>query len=355
MTRPLRVFVNAVSARTGGGLTYLRELLPPLALEMVTAEAELHVLLNNDTQSRLRETLAVASITTHTPEWASQRSSRRLVSEQLIMPRLLRRLSADVVFHTGDIIPLVSTTPSVLLCRNMLLYSALGKNSARLRGLRQLARLSIRRATAVVFVSQALAEQAVSRYTPERWEVIHHGPGLPIPAPQNRLQTKGASLVSVSSQYDYKRTEIAIEAVALLQQRGHFVTLEVVGRPIETNYVARLRRQVERLLLDDAVRFMGEAAPSQVTDAYGRATVAVVTSANESFCHPILEAFSAQIPVVVPTDLAVAREIAGDAAVYSASSGQSFADAVEALILDPKRYQQTVAAGSERLKRIFLE
>jgi alpha-1,6-mannosyltransferase len=159
------------------------------------------------------------------------------------------------------------------------------------------------------------------------------------------------ALVVVSSLYDYKRIELAIDAVAELRRRGRPATLEIVGRPIEPEYAAMLRRRVHDLNLDDIVRFVGEATPEQVREAYRSATVAVVTSATESFCHPILEAFSAGVPVVVPTDLSVAREIAEDAAAYAMPTGTAIADEVDELFRQPDRYDTLVVAGTRRLER----
>lgn len=65
--------------------------------------------------------------------------------------------------------------------------------------------------------------------------------------------------------------------------------------------------------------------------AYNWATHLLVSSRAESFCHPILEAFSTGVLVVMASDLPVAKEIAVDCAVEALPTGPAFADAVEQL------------------------
>lgn len=345
----LTVVINGVSARTGGGLTYLRKLLPPLAKQLSSRDARLHLLVNPAVKADLAADLVSPNIALHAPAWASLPGAQRLLCEQVLLPALLGRLDASVVLHTGDTLPLLSTCPAVLLSRNMLLYAPLGKNSARLRILRLLARASMKRASAVAFVSQALADQIPSKGGSTTWRVIHHGPGLEPSGAARQFTIDDLSIIVVSTLYDYKRIEIAIDALAELRHQWPDASLTVMGRPVETNYVSTLQRRTRELGLDDAVRFQGEATARSVEEAYQHATVAYVTTRNESFCHPILEAFSAKIPVVVATDLSVAAEIADQAAVYSAPSGRSFAEATARLFRHPSYYQEVVIAGVEQV------
>jgi glycosyltransferase involved in cell wall biosynthesis len=338
------IVVSGLSARTGGGLTYLRELLPRLERELRGPGIRVHLLISGDAQQELADGLRDSSISVHSPIWAGRSGLVRLLGEQVVLPGMLRRLSADVVFHTGDTIPLASRVPDVLLCRNMLLYEPRGKHSLRLRALALLARCSIRRASAVAFVSHTLAESVLTRSKPRHWTVIHHGPGLAV-EPTDRPPVGDPVVLVVSSLYDYKRVEVAIQAVVELRQRGLLAQLSVIGRPIETRYVQYLHALVDRLDARLFVRFAGEMDAASTAEAYTTATLAMVTSQNESFCHPILEALAAGVPVVVPTDLPVAHEIAADAAAYADPDGSAFADAAEALLRNDVAYKERVLAG----------
>jgi glycosyltransferase involved in cell wall biosynthesis len=344
----MNVLINAVSARSGGGTTYLHRILPALSSELRSAGATTHLLLSEAVASVLGGPLRNTDIVVHTPDWASYPAVLRAPTEQLRLPMLLRNISARALFNVGDTTALITRCPSVILCRNMLLYARPEKAGPRLQTLRALARESIRRASAVAFVSHTMAERVRSHVTPKRWEVIHHGPGLDVPFKHRVDLPLALKLLVVGSLYDYKRVELAIDAVDELRRRGRSATLEIVGRPVERAYAQSLLQRVERLGLGAEVQFAGEAEPHQVAEAYSNATIAIVTSAEESFCHPILEAFAGGLPLLACDDLGVAREIGGEAAMYVSPSGVAIADAVEALAVDPASYRQRVEAGKEQ-------
>ena len=348
MTAALKVVVNGASARIGGGLTYLLEVAPRLAEELHAGGAEMHLVVSDEVAPVLVPRLAGGPAVVHRPAWAGLPGIARVASEQVRLPLLYRSLGAAAVFHVGDIISLVGGAPNVVLCRNRLLYSEVATRRWRVVALRRLAALSLRRASAVVFVSQTLAGEVSARFRIRRSEVIHHGPGLTVPF-KPRAGGPEARFIVVGSIYDYKRIELAIDTVAELRGRGVAASLDIVGRPVETEYVGTLHDQVRRLGLDHAVRFSGEASAADVAAAYEDATVALVTSTNESFCHPILEAFSAGLPLVVGRDLPVADEIAGQAALLTEPTPGAFADAVTSLLDDPALYRRLVRAGAERV------
>jgi glycosyltransferase involved in cell wall biosynthesis len=272
----------------------------------------------------------------------------RLALEQLYLPMFLGALPASAVLHVGDMMPLVSRVPSVLLCRNMLLYAPLGKNSLRLRLARQLAHRSLDRAAAVAFVSATMATEVGDQFALKRSVVIHHGPGLTLSSRQPRPPEIHPSLIVIASLYDYKRVELAIDAVDELRRRSWPATLQVVGQPVEKPYFEALVQRVHQLGLTRSVHFTGGANAVGVTESYLNARFALITSRNESFCHPILEAFCAGVPAIIAQDLAVAPEIAGDAALYCPPTGTGFADVVEALLRDEPLYSKHVSLGYRR-------
>jgi glycosyltransferase involved in cell wall biosynthesis len=254
------------------------------------------------------------------------------------------------VLNVGDIMPLAAHMPNIVLCRNMLLYAPSDKSSLRLRSIRRLARLSLERAAAVAFVSHTLADQVRTQFDVRRSEVIHHGPGLTLPFREPADGPAAPSCLVVASLYDYKRVEIAIDAVAELRRRSYGATLEVVGQPVEPRYLQELEQRVEQLALHRYVSFQGSRGPEGIARSYSKAAFALITSRTESFCHPILEAFSAGVPALIAEDLAVASEIAGDAALYCRPVGFAFADAAESLMRSPTTYARYANAGRIRAR-----
>lgn len=341
------IAVNASSASVGGGITYVREMIPELIEVLQRAGASVHLIAGHDVAELLRST-APTCLTIHTPWWADLPGAFRLSCEQLFLPSLLREMSAAVALHLGDIMPLRATSvPNVILCRNMLLYRRSTSRSIRLALLKRLAQASLHRASNVIFVSDALAALVTGRTEVDKHVTIHHGPGLPVHY-RPRLPRDHLRLLIVGSICDYKRVELAIDAVAILKRRMIPLTLTVMGRKVEADYARFLSTKVATLQLEEEVHFTGEGTADEVSAAYDETDIALVTSAYESFCHPIVEALAAGIPVIICHDLTVGGEIASYAGMLSAPDPKALADSIERLFRDPDLYESYSSAGRKR-------
>jgi glycosyltransferase involved in cell wall biosynthesis len=81
---------------------------------------------------------------------------------------------------------------------------------------------------------------------------------------------------------------------------------------------------------------------------YARADVYVTPAYTETFAHPLVEAMSCGVPVVA-SDLAVHREICGDAAVYFPTfSPEGLADGLGQVISSPETSRRLATSGVER-------
>ncbi len=146
-----------------------------------------------------------------------------------------------------------------------------------------------------------------------------------------------------------KRVEVAIDAAAELRRRGRPALLLVTGAPGPHNaenlrYLAELRERAARangaaVLLCDVVR---RALPYRmVAELYALADALVFPSEHEGFGIPLLEAAVARA-VVVASDIAPHRAIAGDDATYvpADADARALADAID------------VALASDRAARL---
>jgi mannosylglucosylglycerate synthase len=152
-----------------------------------------------------------------------------------------------------------------------------------------------------------------------------------------------------------KRIELAIEAAAVLRDRGHDARLVVTGGPDPHDpdgaaYLQELRALVveaggrDVLLVDELGHSAGE---RMVGDLYALADALVLPSASEGFGLPMLEAAVARLPIIC-SDLAVLREVVGPAAMYVPLDGgpAAFADAIEQAIAG-----STLARLAGRIRR----
>ena len=109
----IRLFVNALAASAGGGITYIRNVIPHLA-----AKNDVHttLLLPAELRSELNASDKVELID------AQERGSalERYFYEQRSIPGMIRSTGSDVLLSAGNFALRRSPVPQILLSRNAL-------------------------------------------------------------------------------------------------------------------------------------------------------------------------------------------------------------------------------------------
>ena len=168
-----RVLVNAIHAKSGGGVTYLKNILPLLVKD---PSLEIHLLLGEkqlDVFTSLDDGISVY------PRKIPNNFFLGLLWEQIMLPFIARNLSTNVTFSPSNYGPLFAPR-SVIMLRNSL---EVGKTETRLvkqlywLGLRVMTWLSLIRCKRAIAVSK-YAEQSLTfglRKLLSKVEVIYHG------------------------------------------------------------------------------------------------------------------------------------------------------------------------------------
>jgi glycosyltransferase involved in cell wall biosynthesis len=307
----VRVLVNALHARTGGGVTYLRNMLPRLAAD---PELDVHLCLHGEQAADMPGGDAV---TAHLAACGAGFYTT-LIWEQFGLPRLARRIGADVVFSPANFGPLWAPRPVVLL-RNAL---DVGKTEKRIGKrlywavLSLMTTLSLRRAPAAIAVSD-YARKALTRHVPERVadrvSVIPHGVDETF-SPPPAEEAREDFLLAVGDLYVQKNFLALIEAMARLAVDRPGLCLKIAGRPIDPEYAAALEWAIAERGLGDAVELLGHVAPPDIAALYRRCAVFVFPSLVETFGNPLVEAMACGAPIVC-SDAAAMPEVVGEAAL----------------------------------------
>jgi glycosyltransferase involved in cell wall biosynthesis len=331
----IHLFINALSASAGGGLTYVRNVLPRLACRdgvrttLLVGEA-------------LRSEIAGSTQVEVLREAYPDASGRRFWYEQCYLPNLIGRSGADVLLSTGNFALFVSPVPQILLSRNALYISADFVRDMRDRGDYRLwidtavksafARWSLRVADCTVAPSAAFAKE-LRQWTGKEVESIHHGfdqkafcwQTAPLPEDvQIRLAaTEGAIRVLFVSHYNYYRNfETLIRAIAILKKNVYprpvrlVLTCKLASKDNPGIYQAdKAAGLVRELKLSEEVVELGAVPYAALHHLYRSCDVYATPAYAETFAHPLVEAMASGLPVVA-SDLAVHREICGDAAIY---------------------------------------
>jgi glycosyltransferase involved in cell wall biosynthesis len=311
----LRILVNAVHSKSGGGLTYLRNVLPLLARGM-----DVHVAIQADQEADIRPVCEEGGLTLHVLPVRGKLTTV-LVQEQLSVPLLARRIGAEVVFSPANYGPILGP-PAVILLRNAFEVTELDPRLAK-----RLYWWAVKRLTWACFktcrramVVSAHAGQTFLRVfgLPDdaRLSVVHHGIGPIFHPPETDAARIPGRLLAVSDVYVQKNFETLLRAMARLVPGHPELRLDIAGRELDPDYAASLRGLAAGLGLAGRVAFLGGQSPERVAELYRQASVFVFPSLVETFGNPLVEAMASGIPVVC-SDAAAMPEVTGGAALLA--------------------------------------
>ncbi|MGA8836881.1 MAG: glycosyltransferase family 1 protein [Candidatus Sulfotelmatobacter sp.] len=331
----IHIFINALSASAGGGLTYIRNVLPCLGRK---DDVRTTLLVGGALRSEITDSTQVKVLR----EDYRGGSGRRFYNEQRQLPDLIRRSEADVLLSTGNFALYRSPVPQILLSRNALYTSADFLRDMRDRGDYRLwidtqikgtlARWSVHIADCTVAPSAAFAS-ALRQWSGKAVAYIHHGFDHEVffrePAPlcheveAQFAATEGAVRVLFVSHYNYYRNfETLIRAIAILKKKLHpqairlILTCKLISKDNPGIYQAdKAAELVRQLKLSEEVVELGAVPYSALHHLYRSCDVYATPAYAETFAHPLVEAMASGLPVIA-SDLPVHREICGEAAVY---------------------------------------
>lgn len=346
----VRVVVNGTHAKTGGGVTYLRNVLPLLADDPTL---ELHLFIHRD-QYPLFEALG-DRIRIHLLSFNPSLFSLMLW-EQTALPLLAAAIGGDVLFSPANFGPLFARN-SVILLRNSL---AVVRGEARLQrrlywaGLALFTFLSVLLSSRAIAVSQyalrALGFGAIGRWR-RNIVVIPHGvgPSFSPPAAGKRRQE---FLLVVADIYIQKNIHTLVKAVALLVNKHPSIEVRVAGRKVDESYYDEIVREVRELRLERHIRFLGSLETDELLRLYRGCRLMVFPSSVETFGHPLVEAMACGAPIA-SSDRAAMPEILGNAGLFfDPLDAVDMAEKVDRLLTD-ENLRETLSTRGLQRSRMF--
>lgn len=350
----MKVVINALSARLGGGQTYLKNLLMHLP-----GQQELDVLifapdgLQLPMDSRIRRGTTI---------WPTANPVLRTLWEKFALPRILAKEKAQVLFCPGGVI--ASRVPTgcktVTMFRNMIPFdpAALARIPLGLQKLRNviLKRVMLRsmaNADLTIFISDH-ARSVIHALTRVRNPVtIPHGISATFRTHSQKLPRPawlpiGEYLLYVSRFDVYKhQLEVAMAFAAMPTVLSSGYKLLLVGELDEV-----LVRQVTDLArqkgLEDQILVVGPIAYDELPAAYHHAKVNLFASSCENCPNILLEALGAGRPVL-SSDVMPMPEFGADAAGYfSPTDPKSICDALTQVLQSESRSNELATAAARR-------
>ncbi len=326
-TSPMRLIVNAISAHTGGIVTYTTNVI--------------HYLSKIGEQG-----------TIFLPEWFSARPGRgeastiklrsmrathygalrRFLWEQLIWRRQVKQSGAEILFSSANYGLLRPPIRQVLLVQGETSFDPLYQRHilprlslAERRGFalrRRLVLWSARNSDLVIFPSHTSLE-SVSRFDPSitaKSTVNYLGADNDLFDVARARPWRGdgtLKIIYLSIYYPHKDPHTLARATELLNQKGVAAHARITMEPEDFAIWSTGHEDIAVLREDQRTGYLtlGRFAHTEVGKALADHDVLVFPSLTETFGFPLVEAMSVGIPVVA-ADTPIHREICGDAALY---------------------------------------
>ncbi|MCL0035146.1 glycosyltransferase family 4 protein [Thermodesulfovibrionales bacterium] len=295
----------------------------------------------------------------------------RLLYEQSALPILLRRLNIDIVYAPAEIAPLLAPCPVVLGIQNSNVYYKTEikwpfADKGKFWILRQLAKISSRKASRIIFVSNtARKDIAVKlRTNPAKTRAILHGVELDrfqkVELAENPTlinQTIGSDkyILCLSGLARHKNIETLIKAYAALDEslQGKY-KLVIAGRKTPP-YGNELTVLVQQLDLGRRVIFTGEIPHENVPPLYRGASLFVLPSYLETFGIPLVEAMASRVPVIAANASAIPEVVSDAGLLFDPNDPDELRAKMETVLGNPKLREELIRKGLERAKTFSWE
>ena len=342
----IRVAINALHAKSGGGVTYLRNILVHFANE---PDLEFHLFLHED-QYELFASIP-DNIQLHLLDFEPKLFGL-LLWEQSALPMLCRMMSVDVMFSPANYGPLFAPRPVILLRNALSVAGGERRFGKRIywAGVGLMTFLSVLRSRKAIAVSHFARRQltfGLSRFFPSKTEVVYHGVN-PMFRPARAVDEKSPFILAVSDIYVQKNLHGLVDALPAIVARFPQLRLKVAGRPIDKEYYEDVRSKAAALGVLEKIDFLGHCATDDLIDLYAGCKLLVFPSTVETFGNPLVEAMACGVPVASSNRTAM-PEILEDAAVFfNPHAPAEIAAAVLEILDDPARADTLAAAGLAR-------
>lgn len=319
------IAINALSALQGGGQVYLSNI-----LRYADKFPDIKIYIFASLQ--FASLYSFPGIEVITVDFTSKNLLARMLWEKWQLPKLLRKLQIDLVFCPGGSINFLPPPDclTAVTFQNMLIFDVanqrkypFGYMRLRLKLLQRIAKNSFEKADLVLFLSQ-YAKKVVDQKVPRRKglsEVIPHGLDVLFrtatskDTPRLKSLPKDDYLLYVSVIDAFKAQVEIVRAYHLFcQGRNTKEKLLFIG-PEYPPYAKLVRKEIQRLGLNNKVLIMGEIPHADMPSVYHHAKAHIFASHCENCPNVVIETLGSGRPLYLSNKPPM-PEIAGDAAVY---------------------------------------
>lgn len=312
-SKTTKVLLNALHAKTGGGVTYLKNLLP---LVSANSDFEFYICIHKDQLDilpKLDDRVHLHILNFKPGFW------RLPFWEQIEIPKLARKIGADVTFSPANYGPFFAPNPVIML-RNALGVAFVERRPVKIAYWLLvsigtfLSMMTCRRAIAVSKYARNSNFGPITGFIRNRLNIIPHGVNKAF-SYEGSVSRREDYLLAVSDIYVQKNLKNLLLAIDILRLEKPDIKLKVAGRFIDENYHLELNRLILEKGLENNIEFLGSVYGDELVNLYRRCAVFVFPSTVETFGNPLIEAMASGAPIAT-SNTAAMPEVAGEAALY---------------------------------------
>jgi glycosyltransferase involved in cell wall biosynthesis len=368
----MKIVINAASAKMGGAVSYITELLRHFAAE--AQDVQFLVFLPPETAAKLDGLAGNIRVLPVAIGYGGL--MRRLWWEQVTLQRFLKNQQADALFSTANFAMFSCPLRQLLLAANALYFSRLYREKFLPRrslqhrlafALRRwLAAQSARVADVVIAPTHATLDELRASVGVKTAVVNPFGVAVrPLRERDAMAGLPGGEgnrvvrLLYVSLYSEHKNLTTLLKAMEMLNAGGGTkFKLTTTADPawpgaawtVTYREDIRLARQAG---IAESVEFVGPLSREEADLLYAVSDIFVFPSLAETFGFPMAEAMSHGLPIVA-ADTPVNREVCGEAAAYfSPLNARDLADRLLSLAEDHARCRRLGARGRAEAARRF--
>jgi glycosyltransferase involved in cell wall biosynthesis len=321
----MRIGIKATQLVDGGGRRHLEKLLQYFPREQGT---QLVVFLSNT--QRDFDLPKRNDIEYRFYSFPAKSLLHRLLWEQTVLRRELRRLDIDVLFEPGNLGMMGSPVPRILLIHNLAPFSPefiAGESlfsRLRLHLLRFATRLSTKSASGVIhltdFARSFVADSLDLNNIPQR--VIYMGTDGHVSKPMSRksierqFNIEGQFIFCCSHIYRYKNILEVVQAFDLLRRSfGGQITLVLAGEFYDRRYTREIKDHIAAHGMESQVRMVGSVDYSILAGLYKFCDLFIFPSWLESASLILIEALQAGAPIAA-SNTRLCVEVLDEAALF---------------------------------------
>jgi glycosyltransferase involved in cell wall biosynthesis len=344
----IRVLINGLHAKSGGGVTYLRNMLPLLAED---DRLDLHLFLHID-QFDLFDPVD-DRVHLHIFDFRSNLLNL-LLWEQMSLPLLARTMSADVTFSPANYGPLFAPAPVIMLRNALAVVGAETRPHKWLywSGLAFMTAVSLFTCVRAIAVSE-YARRALTFGFGNRLlgkvSVIYHGVDRRF-SPAESAVGDNPYLLAVADIYVQKNLHTLITAMKTIRKEYPEIQLRIAGRLNDVGYYGELKKLIDDNQLEESVSFLGERSVPDLIKLYRNCSVFVFPSTVETFGNPLAEAMACGAPIAASNAAAMPEVVGETAQLFDPLDSSGMARQILTYLNNPEFAQSMGAKGRVRSK-----